>query len=185
MEHIFTLWLAHLKSIPPLLEVHTQTDRPTKCSTTHSALFCSLRCRGRSGLFIAARMQSHSHSAERLLLFKAHNNRTKTLKKGSLGLCTQSSTDYQSAFFLVVYLRDNDAALSYTSWCLGCEVWTFSFKTAILIVTKSVFIKVQIYFHHMPISVVFYKLLQDLVHKMSVNHKYSLQAQTDVLQLLI
>lgn len=36
LEHVLNSWLAHLKSNPPHLEVHAQTDRATKCSTTQS-----------------------------------------------------------------------------------------------------------------------------------------------------
>lgn len=78
--HISTANLLSLK------RVHRQTDRQT-CKVQHHslpALFLSLHCQDRSSLFIAARVQSHSHSAERLLLLKAHNNRTMTLSEEAL-----------------------------------------------------------------------------------------------------
>lgn len=81
---------------------------------------------GRSGLFIAARMQSHSLSAEGLLFFKAHNNRTKTQARK---LRTVLSVFHwlSKCLFLIVYLCHNNDALS---------CWSFS--EIILIVTKSI-----------------------------------------------
>lgn len=138
-----------------------------------SAVLCSLRCRGRSGLFIAVRMQSHSHSAERLLLFKAHNNRTKSLKWGSLGLCTQSPTEYQSVSFLVVYLCGNDAALSDTSlWAKFGLFKKKKNKEAILIVGKSVGPKHK-RFSEFVNQLFVYKLLHHLVFKLSITNSHN------------
>lgn len=50
--------LAHVRSRPPHLEVHVQTNLHGRQARCGAALFFSLLCRNRSGLFIAARMLS-------------------------------------------------------------------------------------------------------------------------------
>lgn len=106
-SHISKVTVLSLKCI------HRQADPLSATPLTVDTVLFSPVSGQESSLFIASRMQSHSHSAERLLLFKAHNNRTKTLKWGSLELCSQSFTEYKTASLLVVYSCDNDIALSY------------------------------------------------------------------------
>lgn len=76
--------------------------RQTYMAHRPAALFVSLLCRNSSGLFIAARMLSQSHTADWLLLIEAHNNRTKTSKWVSLALYIQS--DWKNALLPIVCL---------------------------------------------------------------------------------
>lgn len=98
--------LAHLKSRAPHLEVHAQTNLQSRQAHCSAALFSSLLCRSRSGLFIAAKDAfTEPLCREWLLLIKAHNNRTKTSKWVSLGLYIQSDCKHSSSHCPFIILK--------------------------------------------------------------------------------